>query len=772
MLVWALLLAPLAGPGAAQAYNKPWDQGHDSTNPEDPDDPPNPPDPPNNPHGGTGSPLFVRSGNFIKRFIDLSMQACGMPMKITRVYNSFDKRDGLLGFGWTLTYSMRVLDVQSPDGSTHALVLMPNGQRYRFTPNGDGTYTSPPGTIFTLWKTATGYAMDDNIRLTYTFDTEGYLTKMADRSGNEVSFFYRNFAGCIERIEDRTGRAFRFVYGPNGKIQSITDPNGNTVAYEYDTDGNLVSVTDPEGGITTYTYDGHHNLTSIVNGEGETILQVSYESVEPYRVTQYREAGETYTIRYVTGNRTEKTDSAGRTWVFEYMDNGLITRVTTPLGTVLEHGYDAAYNYASFAVLSGGFEYTSLGFGYDGARNLTSVTNALGERHELAYDGQGNVVQITSPDGRAAMFGYAGAQLVRATRPDGALLEVSYSADGYVQRISREGQWVDFSHDSACNLTRLESLSGESVDLEYDTVGNVLAITQQGMRTEYEYNGRNQISAVTWPDGTRTTVAYDSAGRISSVMFPGGGTLGYGYDSQSNRLNRITLPDGRAFQYTFYPFGRLQSQTLPDGTSRSYSYDDDLRLTSVALGGGRSVGYSYDPVGNVTGVRDSKAGSYALTYDAAGRLTGISGPGISWSFGYDAAGQRDLAQDGAGNQTRYSYDSVGRLASVLLPDGSNRTLTPPVQTLPSSITLNDVIGLHNSGQMVRLLSYVAPYVPDGLVRNVSFDLQFLRLQGGVDEKLLTGFSPYELPWPSSFSVPQSSSLMDFLKVYERIGFGW
>lgn len=766
LVVMLLTADTYIGGSNAYGYNKPWDQGHDSTNPNDPNDPSSPPDPPNNPCGGTGSPVYIRSGNVVKKFIDISFQACGKPIKVTRVYNSFDKHNGLFGFGWTLSYSIRLLDTRGSGGEEFVLLLMPNGQRYKFTRNADATYTSPSGTIFILRKENDTFLLEDNLNLVYTFDTDGYITKIEDKNGNEVTLTYQNFGGCLETISDENGRTLTFTFGANGKIASISDPVGSTFTYDYDANGDLVKVTDPEGGETAYSYDAQHNLLSIVNPDGETVLTVSYETTEPYRTKTYSELGETYTISYVSSNRTQKKDSLNQTSTYDFLDNGLITQVITPMSHVIAHEYDAGFNYKKFTDPNG----NQADFLYDAERNMLEIQDALANKYAFTYDGKGNVLSITDPLGNTASFTYdADSSLTHIDRPIGDDFDISYDSRGYMTALTSGGETLTFMRDANCNLTKMQSSTGAEMTISYDGLGNPVSITKQGVATSYTLNKLNRITSVSRA-GSTTNLSYDLSGRTTAVTFPGNNTMGYSYSSTHGRIDKISYPDNTFYQYDYYAFGQLKTLKNEAGDT-TYSYDNDHRLTTVTFPSGKTVSYQYDNAKNVNKVTDSVLGVINITYDALNRVTGISDSTRNHTFTYDSNGNRLTKTEAAGTTT-YTYDALSRLTEIEDPTGSSVTFSPPLNNLARVIALNDVIGLYNSKQMVRLLSYLVGYTPDQIVKNIQYDLEFQKFQHGISQRLLTGFSSYELPYPDSYSVPQVCSLIDFQKVYTRLGLGW
>jgi YD repeat-containing protein len=773
----ALLAGMLAYPASGLAYNKPWDQGHDGTYPQNPNNPNKPPKPPNNPCKGSGSPILLQTGNFMLGYIDMVMQACGMPIKITRVYNSFDEHDGLFGFGWTLSYGIRILPSETVNNVRSAVILMPNGQRFVFTRNADGSYTRPVGTVFELVFANNQFVLTDNINLEYTFNAAGYCTKIQDRAGNQVSLAYGNMEGCISTIGDGSGRAMTFTYGPNGKIASITDPEGNTMQYQYDGAGNLVTVIDPEGKQTTYTYDARHHITSVKNHLNETLITVTYQTTEPWRVTQYQEGGETWTITYVSATRTQKRNSANNTFTYDFDANGVITQVTSHMGNVTKHGYDGQYNYQSYTDPNNNVTT----FAYDAAGNLVQVTDAANASFAMAYDAAGNVDTITDNEGRQGAFDYdAESNLTRITPPIGNPINVTYDASGYITSITRGADSLTFTKDSHCNLTGLVSSGGANLAFAYDNLGNVTSVTSSAGAVGYSYNARNQITHVTDTTGGVTVLAYDNAARLAQVTFPGGSTMGFtyskpaGYSTNAPTLTQIQLQDGSTYTYDFWSFDKVKTKRESGVITRQFAYDADQRLTGVTMPSGRTVTYAYDNANNVIGITDSVLGNINLAYDAVNRLTGLANAGdISETFRYSTVGNRTRWFNDQNLATDYAYDAANRLTGWTDTAGQVHAVNPPASAPGKHITLNDIIGLYASRQNNRLLSYLVQRTPEQLVGSYdSLYMEYNRYLGGIPETLATGFSVFVLPFADQYSTPGVVPITDFLELYKRLGLGW
>src|SRR5882724_8650684 len=141
---------------------------------------------------------------------------------------------------------------------------------------------------------------------------------------------------------------------------------------------------------------------------------------------------------------------------------------------------------------------------------------------------------------------------------------------------------------------------------------NKVATDSRGATTTFGYNGRHQVTSMTYGGGysaPTVTIGYDAAGNRSS-MTDGMGSVTYYYDEMS----------------------RLSSETrdfteLNQSFKLTYGYNVGGQLTSIAepVQFGTTTTYTYDPAGQLTDITGSGSGStpnYAnnLNYRAWGAL--------------------------------------------------------------------------------------------------------------------------------------------------------
>ncbi|MEU4329666.1 LamG-like jellyroll fold domain-containing protein [Nonomuraea dietziae] len=206
------------------------------------------------------------SGNYTHAETDISVAAVGLPLSVSRTYNSLDPRtDGAFGAGWSTRWDMRV--TPEPQTST-LLVTYPAGEQLRFAAKGDGTYASPPGTYATLVKLPEGgWRLMDKSSTSYWFDTAGQLTKITDARNRGQQLAYGT-DGKLSKVTATGDRSLTFIWTGNHVTSVSTDPvNGAAITWTYAyEDDKLVKACPPipDGACTTYTYGDASRYRSLV----------------------------------------------------------------------------------------------------------------------------------------------------------------------------------------------------------------------------------------------------------------------------------------------------------------------------------------------------------------------------------------------------------------------------------------------------------------------------------------------------------------------------
>jgi RHS repeat-associated protein len=218
----------------------------------------------------------------------------------------------------------------------------------------------------------------------------------------------------------------------------------------------------------------------------------------------------------------------------------------------------------------------------------------------------------------------------------------------------------------------------------YDAAGRLRTSTDRNGRvTTYEYDERNRIRQIAFPDATQKRV-YDAAGRLSRID-EGTSAVEYAYDAL-NRLVAETQDVGgfvNRIEYQYDALDRMVRRTLNGAEAVAYDYDKAGRPRSIGYRD-QSTTYQWDAAGRLVGRTLPNGVTQEYAYDEADRVMRVSyrksddSTIESVSYAYDAAGQiirRSLSQASAA-ETPFSaqYDETNRMTSFTLT-ATNATYT-------------------------------------------------------------------------------------------------
>ena len=625
------------------------------------------------------------------------------------------------GYGTTLAYTSGQLST----------VTDPAGRSLSFTYSPDGHLASvidPAGRGVSYQYSSAGdlVAVTDVVGATskFAYDAAHHLTVMTEANGGTTTTSYDGFGRAVAQT-DPLNRAWGFQYGsglttvtsPNGRTDVMTFANGilvsatrgvgtslaETIKYERDpATGGVTKLTDGAGHVMTASYDATGNLLNATDALGRTVSftfsalgdilsttdalgitsTFSRDAIGNLLSVSRPEGGSgspIETISYVYGDPghpgdvTALVDQLGKRWTAAYDGAGDLVSESNPLGDVVAMTYDTIGRLKS-AVTAGGHTYARTFNAFD---QTLSVTDPLGSV-TFQYDAVGNLVATKDPNGGVTNYAYdADREPVMVTRPDGSAQRNTYDAEGNTTAQSDGlGNITRYNYDLLDRVVSSTDALGRTATSAFDLADNVTSVTDAaGRTTSFTYDSANELVRITYSDGRTSAVSYtyDARGRRIS-MTDGTGTSTYAYDSLS-RLLASTDGFGQQTQYHYDLSGRLASLTYPSGAVVTRGYDDIGRLTSVTDWAGHTSGFSYNADGNLVSETLGNGIRGTVTTDVARNLTGIrydppsgqsGGPLLGWSYQNDTSGQLTAVQpasSASGPNQRYTYDSANRLTA-------------------------------------------------------------------------------------------------------------
>jgi RHS repeat-associated protein len=674
-ILCVLLLLPVS----VSASDPPWG-GYGPTGEQNPGSPPTPdPDSDNANRGRGGDPIDLATGDFPLTEQDIFVPGRGIPLNLTRTYHTQEMYVGPFGRGWRHGYDMWLF-LTSDEALDYAIVSRGDGIRIEFIDNGDGTFTPPAGRYYQLSFDGAEFQLVEKHGTTYSFDATGRLTAITDRNGNVTSLTY-DASGRLDLVTDPAGRTLDFDYGANNKVATVTDPGDRVFRYGYDGNDNLTDVTDPLDRTTVYTYDIENRLVSITDARGTTWLVNVYDELN--RVVSQFSCGAYYTISYEgteTAPVTAVTSRRGYVRRCEMNDRGLVTReIRDPggLNLVTEKAYDDDLNMVSLIDPRG---YTTL-YEYDDNGNVTKITDAVGEPLEREtsftyeptynqvysitnarikttyydYDGQGNLTKITDPLTHETRFTY--------DPSNGDLLTVTEVRDA--GNITTQYQYDEYGYRERI----IDALTGETF-FDYNILGNLRFTTNANLHTtEYEYDLANQLRYVTDHLTNVTEYTYDANGNLTHVTDPLDHTTEYVYDSY-DRLVKIIDPLRNTTEYEYDENANLIRTTDAEDKVTVMTYDAVDRLDTVTDALTQTTDYDYDENGNLAALTDARTNTTSFLYDALNRLELMTYPDLSFeAYAYDEVGNLTSRTLPSGDQIGCEYDDLNRLITKVYDVG-------------------------------------------------------------------------------------------------------
>jgi RHS repeat-associated protein len=670
-----------------------------------------------------GRPVNVTTGNMYLAETDYRLPGKGVPIDLTRSYNSLNPASGLFGVGWTTQY-----DEVLTTTSTHTVRIgAPDGRGMYF---GRTNTSDPYVSASPKLKAQVVANVDGTYTLTYRdgrihhFNSSGKLAWLKDRNGNQTTVNYDGY-GAITGVTDAASRTMSFTLNAYGRVTSVSDSTGTIADYEYTSSSSpyLKTVTYPDGSEYNfaYTYNSaleRYVISSVKDALDNILESHSYDGSGRATTSIVQGGVEEYTLNYTEDGYTEVTDALDRVTKYWYSPTtgySVVTKVEGLCGCggggteATQYFYDHNLNVTKKTdALSNDTTYT-----YNSDGDLTSITDTLGTQ-SFTYNAFGEVLTHTDRMSGVTTNTYdTDGNLLTTTDPLSKTTTLTYTGDGQIESVTdARSKTTDFTYDSNGLLTQVTDANSNDTDIAYNARGLVTSVTNAlSQTTEYEYDSNNRLNKVIYPDTNEVNIEYDLAGRKTSVTDELNHETTYAYDG-AYRLTGITdalshttifdydlmsnlisqtdaLGNETSFEYddfdrvkkvihpvpspsatpmeetyAYNKLGKVTSHTDTAGHTTTYTYDNAKRLTKITDALSNDTEFTYNARSQTTKVKDELAQEYTFTYDALGRVLTQTRNGTTITFTYDNVGNRATRTDYNGNVSTYTYDDLNRLTAI------------------------------------------------------------------------------------------------------------
>lgn len=589
-----------------------------------------------------------------------------IPLDFTHTYNSYLTElpkgyfeDGVslpkqsftpLGIGWTHSYNI--------------YAVRTNGYTV-------GSYTEPTRIMF--------YYPDGSIS-TFKYSNGNYV---AEGIGNYDTFTLNAISGG-ERITITTKNKIKYVFenfNNNNHFfcKEIKDRNNNGVKLSWSPTSNVASV-------------AKYKLTKVQeeanNGSVGRSLTFSYPSTTSLYISSVKDNALNRTIYFnvnsTTKNLLSYTDPKGQTSNYTYDVEGyntsnLLKEIQLPKGNKIRNIYEqrklkSSQTFASNGVVSSETnvnwtpEYSS-GSTYNSSSTVTDPEN---RQTSYQYNSNNNPTSIQSPSSNMTVNSYAtgnNANLPTSITVDGITTAMSYDSNGNLLSITKNGinntytynsfndvlthkdgnsNTTSYTYDGSGNLTKVQRPgSGGATNITRNSFGQVLTVSNpSNIQTSYGYNANGLVNQVTMPLNIKTSSVYDNASRLLSVTDANSKTTSYEYDPNDN-VTQVTDANNQTVQHTYDANDNHLEIENQKSETQSNTYNFDDDLLASETFGPHTKTYTYNDDGSLATFTRGN-GTFTYTYDAStGRLL----------------------NDG---QTQYTYDTRGNIKTIV---NTNGTLT-------------------------------------------------------------------------------------------------
>ncbi len=330
--------------------------------------------------------------------------------------------------------------------------------------------------------------------------------------------------------------------------------------------------------------------------------------------------------------------------------------------------------------------------------NTVRLTRASGQ--------SGNILQVTSPNGRWLSFTYAGTLVTQVTDNIGRTVSYTYNGNGNLTSVTdAENNVTTYTYDAGNRLATIKD--GRNIVYLTNTYQNG-RITQQTLadplavyQFAYTLDGAGKITQtdITNPRGYIERLMFNAdryvVSQTEALGSPKARTTTLERPVRNNLIAAETDALNRRTEYTYNDTGHVltvkELAGTPDVVTTTYTYEPTFKqLATITDPLNHTWTWAYNAAGRLTSVTDPLTHQTTITMNAAGQVTQLTDPlQHTWQFGY-AGGDLVSVTDPLTAVSRRFVDAGGRVLAVTDPLGRVTRRTP--DKLNRVTTFTDALG--------------------------------------------------------------------------------
>lgn len=258
------------------------------------------------------------------------------------------------------------------------------------------------------------------------------------------------------------------------------------------------------------------------------------------------------------------------------------------------------------------------------------------------FDLQGRLIRHELTDGYAVTIRYADSGTPEIRDTLGQSIELVWSPEGRVARITANKEETTYAYDQNGDLLKVA-----------DTVGHIY---------RYSYDDKHNMTRITYGDGLSMFISYSPqvSGRADAVTERNGDRQTFVYRTDPGSPNH---------SWTKHTMVSHTGQTA----SKEYEYQNETSATGVTqltqfaqTGGDKSVETKLDSQGRVIRKADESGNFVEFSYHPTlNKIIEVRNSQRTVKYRYNAAGEPIHAEDSTGVQFELAYDGQGQIRRVV-----------------------------------------------------------------------------------------------------------